>query len=379
MDVNCRQIFETAVNDCNPFTNTKAAVAEAKYTGDIYVVAVGKAAVPMANAAWDVLGDQIVAGAVITKYGHLERLVPTHFAAFEAGHPYTDAAGIEATDRVWNMTSGLKETDTVLFLVSGGGSALFEKPKVPFDDYQRQVNETMLSGADVEALNKLRRSLSHVKAGGFARHCRPARVDTYALSDVIGNDPRWIASGPTVPDKKGKLDSNIGRYVIVGDNHALCLAAAESAEDLGYRPIIVKENCSGEARAMGTKVAKYAMAHSNLHGRVLIFGGETTVTVTGHGMGGRNQEIALAAAKALDGSTGITVFSAGSDGTDGPTDAAGGIVDGATAGKLAAAGYDIDEVLENNDSYNALKAVGALVFTGATCTNVNDLILVAID
>ncbi|MCR5042162.1 MAG: DUF4147 domain-containing protein [Clostridia bacterium] len=378
MNNDCRQIYEAAVEYASPYNRTLAAVKKASYDGDVFVVAVGKAAVNMANAAYDALGSQIVKGAVITKYGHLERPAPSGFLAFEAGHPYTDEAGIEATERVWEMTENLRPTDTVIFLLSGGASALFEKPKVDFDEYSRLVREKMLSGADISELNALRRGLSLVKAGGFLKHCAPAKVDTYALSDVVGNDPRWIGSGPTVPDE-GDEAPNAGKYEIVGDNHVLCLGAADSAEDLGYRPVIVKENLTGEAKNMGVKLAKYALAHKELHGRVLIFGGETTVTVKGDGLGGRNQELVLAAARVLAGSTGVTVFSAGSDGTDGPTDAAGAMCDGQTAAKLEKAGFSIDAVLRDNNSYAALKAVGALVFTGATGTNVNDLILVAIE
>ena len=279
-----------------------------------------------------------------------------------------------------------------------------EKSRVG-SEVQRRITEKLLKrGADIEETNAVRRRLSLVKGGLLAAECYPARVVTLALSDVLSNDKSAIGSGVTVPDttpdefvlvaaKKYLYDEpseviealkgrktpkiNDGGYRFVGDISLLCRAAAEKASSLGYDTHISETLLAGEARSAAENIVSDAL-NSECKKSCFIYGGETTVTVKGNGLGGRNQEAALCAAIALDGKKDIVFVSVGSDGTDGPTDAAGGIADGETAGKIRAAGLSPEKYLENNDSYNALKAGGALIVTGPTGTNVNDLAFVLI-
>ena len=312
-----------------------------------------------------------------------------------------DAASYSSTQEAIDLVSSLTENDLILFLLSGGGSALFEKPLVPdteMDDITRQL---LACGADIVEMNTLRKRLSAVKGGKFATLCAPARVFSVVLSDIIGDPLDMIASGPAYPDSSTadqalavaakynlnlsdrarallaeetpKKLSNVETH-ITGSVRQLCAAASEACVQLGYKPIVLTASLSCEARDAGSFLASIAAYHADTkESLAFIAGGETVVHLTGNGLGGRNQEIALAAAKGIDGLTNTTVFSVGSDGTDGPTDAAGGIVTGDTAGSLRAQGIDIDDVLRNNDAYHALSAVNALVMTGPTGTNVNDL------
>ena len=368
--------------------------------GRLVLVAIGKAAYRMAKCAVSILGNKIDAGIVITKYGHSESDIDG-IEIYEAAHPVPDEAGIRATERALELTASLTERDAVLFLVSGGGSALFESPACSLSELSKLTKELLASGADINEINTVRKHISGVKGGRFAEHVYPARIFAIVLSDVIGNKLDTIASGPAAPDSStlAEFENIILKYGIempdsLKDNHIsetpkiisnaehfiggsvlqLCLAAKEAAESLGYKTEILTTEEVGIAREVGLRLAELANEKSDTDTPLaFIIGGETVVKLRGDGVGGRNQEIALAASANIAGKTNVAVFSVASDGTDGPTDAAGGFVDGESFAKMEAADAKPLAALENNDSYNALKSIGALIITGPTGTNVNDV------
>ena len=367
--------------------------------GRTLLVAAGKAAWQMARAAADALGT-VDGGIVITKYGHGRGPIPG-LEYCEAGHPMPDENGFAAAKKALALVKGLTAADRVIFLLSGGGSALFELPLIPGDELRDITGQLLACGADIVEMNTVRKRLSAVKGGRFALACAPAKVLSIVLSDVLGDPPDMIASGPAVPDgstcaqalavadkyslrlsaqarallseETPKVLNNIETH-ISGSVRELCAAAAAAAEKLGYEPLILTDRLCCQAREAGSFLASILKSHTG-SGRSLAFiaGGETVVRLTGSGKGGRNQELALAAAPGIAGLPGAAVFSVGSDGTDGPTDAAGGYVDGDTLAALAAGGIDVFGTLENNDAYTALAAVDGLIFTGPTGTNVNDV------
>lgn len=397
----CDYIVKSAIGRVLPDEAVKRALTEKVIPdGRILLVAVGKAAWSMANSAYEILGQRLSDGIVITKHGYSKGRIG-NLKIFEAGHPIPDDNTFSATAEVLKMTENLSENDTVVFLLSGGGSALFENPTVSAEELQSITSQLLACGADIVEINTVRKRLSKVKGGRFARHCEPAKIFSVVLSDIIGDPLDMIASGPAYPDSSTCAETlNIARKYnlsispeaekrlntetpkeitnvttqITGSVRELCLAAADACRELGYEPVILTDCLACEARDAGKmladKIIENAKCEKNL---AFIAGGETVVHLTGKGKGGRNQEIALSAAKYISGMRNAAVFSVGSDGTDGPTDAAGGFVDGNTAGKLAALGIGIDAVLADNDAYNALSACGGLVFTGATGTNVNDV------
>lgn len=368
-------------------------------TGRTLLVSAGKAAWQMASAAVAALG-RVDQGIVITKYGHSKGEIPG-VRCYEAGHPIPDQNGFAATEKALEMVQGLTPEDTVLFLLSGGGSALFEKPLIPGEELQDVTNQLLASGADIVEMNTIRKRLSGVKGGRFALACAPARVFSILLSDVLGDPLDMIASGPAVPDtstcaqaaaiaakyrlrlsplaqellrqETPKALENVTTQV-TGSVRELCAAAARACRNLGYQPILLTDHLDGEAREAGRFLGSILRTHAGDPGRrAYIAGGETVVRLTGQGLGGRNQELALAAAPCIAGLERAALFSVGSDGTDGPTDAAGGYVDGGTLTALHRTGYRVEQVLRDNDAYHALQAVGGLIFTGPTGTNVNDL------
>ena len=381
------------------------AVAEAlKYLkrpeGKLILVAVGKAAWQMAYAAEKQLGDTLDCGVCITKYGHVKGEIP-HVTCIEAGHPVPDGNSIRGARVAENLVSGLSEKDTVLFLLSGGGSALFEDPLVPLEELKNITSQLLASGADITEMNCIRKRLSRVKGGHFGKMCAPARVFSIVLSDIIGDPLDMIASGPAYPDSSTCEDAlqiveeyqltlsdtvmnlltketpkhldHVETYV-TGSVKQLCHAAMQEAEKLGYEPVFLTASLNCTARDAGSFLSSIARDHADTKKPLAyVAGGETVVHLTGNGLGGRNQELALAAAEGIDGLDNCALVSVGSDGTDGPTDAAGGIVDGMTAGKLKQCGISIPAVLAENDAYHALKQVDGLVMTGATGTNVNDV------
>ena len=400
------QIMKSALHAAMPDTAVVKALSGADFgTGKLILVAAGKAAWQMAKAASDNLGSRITKGVVVTKYDHSKGDLP-NIDIYEAGHPVPDENSYRATQAAIDVVSGLSENDTVLFLLSGGGSALFEKPLIPTEDMTRLTKELLACGADIVEMNTVRKRFSAVKGGKFAALCAPAKVFSVVLSDIIGDPLDMIASGPAYPDSstaqqaksivrrynltvteqmKALLDVETPKVLdnvethITGSVRQLCLAAEVACRELGYEPTVLTASLSCTARDAGVMLANIAQYYRNTDKSLaFIMGGETVVHLTGNGKGGRNQELALAAAPGIAGIEGAAVFSLGSDGTDGPTDAAGGYVDDTTAQVLKDKGIDIFAILQNNDAYNALSACDGLIITGATGTNVNDVSLLLI-
>jgi hydroxypyruvate reductase len=408
-----RSIIDRAIAANLPGAAVRKTLKNRRFSGRISALAIGKAAWTMAEAAREELGDRIERGIVITKYGHSQGSIPG-MEIIEAGHPVSDEASVRGAEKALALAESLGAGDELLFLVSGGGSALFEKP---LDGLSlvgiADINGRLLSsGADIVEINTIRKRLSAVKGGRFALACAPARIFTVILSDVLGDRPDSIASGPAAADastaeealgvvKKYRLNLSgpmlecLARETpkrldnveteIIGSVRSLCAAAAAAAGELGYAPQILCDSMNGEAREAGLLMAAIAR---QIRGETdpagfnprrpcaIILGGETVVRLKGGGKGGRNQELALAAAEGIAGIPNLAIFSVGSDGTDGPTDAAGGIVDGSTLAALAARGLKLQDILDQNDAYNGLKAVNGLVMTGPTGTNVNDFAVI---
>ena len=393
-------IIADSIREVQPDSAVIRALKEMTLTGKIKLVAAGKAAWQMAKAASNYLGERLEQGIVITKYGHVRGELP-RIRCCEAGHPVPDEGSFDAARKALALTENLTKDDTVLFLLSGGGSALFELPLIPAEALQDVTRQLLACGADIVEINTLRKRLSAVKGGRFAQHCAPAKVFSIILSDILGDPPDMIASGPTCPDSSTCADAMeiVRRYdlslneetrrllmvetpkalanaqwMITGSVRELCDAAARSCRKLGYEPFFLTDRLCCQAREAGSVMASILRTHAG-DGKKLAFlaGGETVVRLTGSGKGGRNQELALAAAEGISGLSNAALFSVGSDGTDGPTDAAGGFVDGATRQRLLEEGIHIDQVLLNNDAYHALQRTDGLIFTGPTGTNVNDV------
>ncbi|MBR5790057.1 MAG: DUF4147 domain-containing protein [Lachnospiraceae bacterium] len=371
----CDYIVSQSIKACQPDKLVIDALKDFKRPkGRLILIAIGKAAYKMAEGAVKALPVQIDEGIVITKYGYIcKEQFPNNIRVFEAGHPLTDDNSIKATDEVLKMTENLDKDDEVLFLVSGGGSALFESPKVPLDTLREITEKKLKEGADIYELNALRKELSYVKGGKFGEHCKPAHITALILSDVLGDKIDVIASGPALGD-------NV-THKIIGNVELLCNAAKHAAEELSYKAEIIRTDLTGYAVDVAKLLGKKALEASeevksdeNHMGRAFIYGGETTVKVTGTGVGGRNMEMALASSLYMENMDNAAIFSLGSDGTDGPTDAAGGYVDSDTVKKLGR--ESIESALKNNDSYNELKKVGGLIITGPTNTNLNDVSVV---
>lgn len=400
------QIIDHAIGAVLPDAAVARALEGVSFPGRVVLVAAGKAAWQMAKAAHDCLGSRIGDGIVITKYGHVKAPIG-NFTCWEAGHPIPDEHSFAATQAALELVSVLTERDTVLFLLSGGGSALFEKPAISGEELQDITAQLLACGADITEINTIRKRLSCVKGGKFAQLCAPAKVFSIVLSDIIGDPLDMIASGPAYPDSSTgeqareiaakyalklstkaaaclevetpKVLSNVTTH-ITGSVRELCSAAADAAEALGYETHILTDRLNCQAREAGSFLGSIAATHYG-SGKKLAFiaGGETVVRLTGDGKGGRNQELALSAAAGIDGLEKVCIFSVGSDGTDGPTDAAGGYVDGTTARKLRGLDLDIYDVLHRNDAYHALEKTGGLIITGPTGTNVNDVAVVLLD
>ena len=392
-------IIRSSLNAVLPDEAVRRALnAFAPRGGRVLLVAAGKAAWQMAHAAVEALG-RVDGGVVVTKYGHVKGEIPG-VTCCEAGHPVPDENSFAATEKALALVQGLTAEDTVLFLLSGGGSALFERPLLPGEELQDITSQLLASGADIVEMNTIRKRLSAVKGGRFAQACAPAEVFSIVLSDILGDPLDMIASGPAVPDTSTcaqalaiaeKYHLNLSEQAktllqqetpkaldnvttrITGSVRELCTAAANACRELGYEPILLTDQLYCEAREAGSFLGSIVRTHTG-HGKKLAYiaGGETVVHLTGRGLGGRNQELALAATPAIAGRN-AAVFSVGSDGTDGPTDAAGGYVDGETLAALAAKGWNVFDTLQHNDAYHALRAVEGLIMTGATGTNVNDV------
>ncbi len=393
-------IVKASICAVQPDSAVKRALEGQSFPGKIILIAAGKAAWQMAKAAHDCLGNRITKGVVVTKYDHVMGPI-SDFDCREAGHPVPDNNSFQGTQAALDAVSGLTEKDTVLFLLSGGGSALFEKPLVPGAELQDITGQLLACGADIVEMNTIRKRLSAVKGGRFAQLCAPAHVFSIVLSDILGDPLDMIASGPACPDTSTCTQAQeiVEKYnltlspqalallnretpktldnvttQITGSVRELCAAAAAQCQALGYRPILLTDQLCCQAKEAGSFLASILKTHSGSREKLaFLAGGETVVHLTGTGLGGRNQELALSAAAGIDGVHGTAVFSVGSDGTDGPTDAAGGYVDYETAETLRKQGLNIFEVLQNNDAYHALQESGGLLITGPTGTNVNDV------
>ncbi len=382
----------------------------------VFVVAAGKAAGAMAEAAQELFDGLIAAGVVVTKDGH--DAGPEGFETVYASHPEPDERGVEAARRVRELTESLEEGDLLVALISGGASALLADPAPPIEigDLKKLTQDLLKSGADIGEINTVRKHVSVLKGGGLARLAAPAKVLALLLSDVVGDAPSSIASGPTAPDtttldaaravlerygidpplsiaehlkeaeetpKPGDpVFDNVANVVCGGGRHAV-EAAAGKAGDLGYDPLILSTAMTGDARSIASvyaAVVREALESGNPAQPpcALVSGGEATVVVRGGGTGGPNQEFALTLAVELDGIGGWAAFAADTDGNDGPTDAAGGLVYGGTAAQMREAGVDPVRALEDNDAHAALEAGRALLVTGPTGTNVNDLRVVLV-
>lgn len=403
---NCaNQIIAASIQAVLPDEAVRRALRGFHSEGRTFLVAAGKAAWQMAHAAVETLG-YVDGGVVVTKYDHVKGEIPG-VSCYEAGHPVPDENSFSATEKALELVHGLTAQDTVLFLLSGGGSALFEKPLISGDELQDITSQLLASGADIVEMNIIRKRLSGVKGGRFAQACAPAKVFSIVLSDILGDPLDMIASGPAAPDTStcGQALAIAEKYrlnlfaqakallaqetpktldnvttQITGSVRELCAAAATACRERGYEPVVLTDRLCCEAREAGSFLGSIVRTHAG-QGKKLAYiaGGETIVHLTGKGLGGRNQELALAAAPALSGLEHCCVFSVGSDGTDGPTDAAGGYVDGQTETALHAAGMNVFLTLADNDAYHALKAVDGLILTGATGTNVNDVAVALVE
>jgi glycerate 2-kinase len=433
MNRNAIEIFNEALRAVDPYAAVGKHVDRIRSIcrdaglRKIYVVSFGKAAYPMARALADAFPDRIVRGVVVTKYGHVSgELLPGTFEIYEAGHPVPDEQGVAGAGRVIDLLEEADRESLVVFLISGGGSALLVAPSegVSLDEKQQVTRLLLQAGADIVELNTVRKHLSRVKAGRLAEAAWPARVLSLILSDVIGDRLDSIASGPTSPDGttwadaldvvtrhglEGKIPPKLMRIlqngaagrlpdtpkqgnaifesvenVIIGSNRIATEAAGQKALALGFEPVVLTSELQGEARDAAQWLYRQVLESQSClsSGRrkiCLIAGGETTVTVRGKGLGGRNTEMALAFAVAIEGTSGITFLSAGTDGTDGPTDAAGAIADGQTILKARSLGIDPRAYLNNNDSYRFFEKTGGLFKTGPTGTNVMDLQIILIE
>ena len=405
-------VIQTALAACQPDAAVRRALEGKTFSsGKIYLVATGKAAWQMASCAAGLLGERLSGGVVVTKYDHSKGEIPG-CTVYEGGHPVPDENSFRGTQAAIDLVTGLQKEDTVVFLVSGGGSALFEQPLegVTLDDCAEITRQLLACGADIVQINTIRKHLSAVKGGRFAQRCAPAHVLAIVLSDVLGDSLDSIASGPCYPDRSTCRDVEqlVERYHLVipphvlpalqtetpkqlhnvetqitGNVRALCDAAKASAEALGYRTLTLTTTLNCEAREAGAMLASVAR-EIRQSGQPLgapcavILGGETVVHLRGKGKGGRNQELAVAAAAGIDGLPNTLIFSVGSDGTDGPTDAAGGLVTGEFAARCRKKGLSIEKTLADNDAYNLLRQTDGLIVTGPTGTNVCDLTMLLV-
>jgi hydroxypyruvate reductase len=433
-------IFQAALKAVDPYTLVKQSLKlngsiliidtpSAKKTFDltkfrrIFVVGGGKAVAPMGRAIEEILGARLTRGIINVKYGYIEKL--NKMKIIEAGHPIPDDAGVRGVEGIITLIKGSGESDLVLSLISGGGSALLPAPVngIKLSEKQELTHLLLNCGADIWEINAIRKHISQIKGGRLAELAYPSTTINLALSDVVSDKMDTISSGPTVPDSStfkdawhilekydllNEVSTTIREYLregvegkikeipkpgdkvfkktynfIIGNNMTALKAALAEARALGYNTLMLSSSIEGEAREVAkvyVAIAQEILSTSNPipSPACVISGGETTVTIKGDGKGGRNQEFALAAAIDIDGLDNVVIASIGSDGTDGPTDAAGGIVNGDTIKNAMSMGLNPSQYLNNNDSYNFLKQVEALIFTGPTNTNVMDIQLILV-
>jgi glycerate 2-kinase len=405
-DEHLMRILSAALEAVDPFKAVQRYLPQIE--GHVFGLGIGKAAIPMMDA----LAEQIplAGGLAVTKFasGPSREL----FAVIEGGHPIPDARSLHAGERVLEFVSALNEDDTLVCLISGGGSALVTAPYMPLQDFQTLTSLLLSSGARIDEINTLRRQLDRIKGGGLARATK-AKIISLILSDVIGNPLEAIASGPTAPDpttredaiavlKKYDLEKRVPhsilqflksdnslsktqeqalglhsiQNIIIGDNKLAAEAALEQAELEGFQTEILTNKLQGEAHEVGLELAHRLRVSISTRPRpfCLIAGGETTVTINGDGKGGRNQELALATVNELRDLKNVLLISFATDGDDGPTDAAGAVVTGESAQRAESLGLDAAGYLSRHDSYPFFQALGDLLKTGPTGTNVNDLV-----
>jgi glycerate 2-kinase len=428
------QIFQAVLRSVDPYglvqkhAGPVASLYRAEKYQKLYIVSFGKAAFPMSRALTDVVDGMLNQGILITKDGHVpENGLLGKMVIYEADHPVPDIRGVRATEKIIALLKEADRETLVVCLISGGGSALLVAPfeGINLPEKQEVTQLLLKAGAGIGELNTVRKHLSRIKGGRLAGLAYPAKVASLILSDVIGDPLEVIASGPTAPDETTFQDALavLDRYhlkdripenaldilfrgaqgeipetpktgnaifdkvenIIIGSNKEALQIAEREAAAQGYCTVILSAALKGEARKAGRWLAGQAIEAYHESGQTvprkicLIAGGETTVTVTGKGLGGRNMELALAFAREIRGREGITLLSAGTDGTDGPTDAAGAIVDGGTLIRAGLAGLDVNEYLAENDSYHFLEKTHDLLITGPTGTNVMDLQIILID
>lgn len=427
-----RTFFDEALRAVDPYTAVSRycdhvrSLFEKEGLNKLCFVSLGKASSLMAQALLGGVGDISTKGTVITKYGHVGPCsFPDSVSVFESGHPIPDENGVRAAENVIELLKSADDRTLVVFLISGGGSALLSCPYKGISLTEKQIVTELLlrGGADINELNTVRKHISAVKGGRLAEIASPARIIPLILSDVIGDPLDVIASGPVSPDPSTFSDALqiIAKYglaesmppnvmellskgarglipetpkpgapifdrvdsIIIGNNASALEAARKSAERSGYATTIISTNLAGEASHVGRELAKMSLDRlstmRNGEKVCLVAGGETTVTVTGNGTGGRNTELALAFGMAVKDVAGITFLSAGTDGTDGPTDAAGAIVTGRMWTEALMHGLDPQNFLARNDSYTFFKAINGLLITGPTGTNVMDVQLILLE
>ncbi len=430
------RLIEAGIKSADPYEavrkhlsvrNGKVVVDGVEYEAEnIYVVGFGKASGNMARAAEDILGDLITEGIVSTHQAIADRFRLKRIKVIGAGHPIPNENSVKAATEIIELLKKAGEKDLVIVLISGGGSALLEKPAddITLDDLMKTTKLLLRCGATINEINAVRKHISLVKGGKLARYAYPARLVSLIISDVVGDDLSTIASGPTSPDSTTFKDAYnvLVRYgvwnelpetvrnqikrglegleeetvkpedpvfkrvrnIIIASNIDALKSMEEEARKLGYNAIILTSLLHGEAREVGKVVASIALEaaktdHPIPKPAVLLFGGETTVTVKGNGRGGRNQELALSAARVISGEHGVAIASVGSDGIDGATDYAGGIVDAHSIERAKARGLNVDEILDNNDSGRFFTELKDYVYTGATGTNVNDFTIAVVE
>ena len=426
-----RKIFDAGLKAADPgeairrtvkLTEKQLMIGDREYDlgsfDGVMVVGAGKAAASMTTALEGILGSYVTGGVITTKYGH--GLALKVVSVTEAGHPIPDESGVRGSERILNLLESAGERDLILCVISGGGSALLPMPAgdISLHDKRKTTQVLLDCGADIHEVNTIRKHISGIKGGRLAEAAFPGTLVTFMLSDVIGDDPDVIASGPTVPDRSTfrdcikivdkydlgeKLPHSVIEYLksgvqgtepetpkpgdlvfdrslalVIGSCALSVSSAKQKAVELGYDTIILSSCIEGETREVAkvhAAIAKEILKSGNPVSApgCVISGGETTVTIRGDGLGGRNMEFVLATAIEIDGLGGVTVLSGGTDGTDGPTDAAGAIADGSTVQTARARGLDAANYLRNNDSYHFFEATGDLLITGPTMTNVMDL------
>jgi glycerate 2-kinase len=386
---------------------------------NIYLIGFGKAAAAMARGVEEVLGDDLKAGIVSVKYGHLDK-VSSKIKINEAAHPVPDEAGMKGANEIVNFLKQRIETDLIICVISGGGSAILPLPceGITLAEKQETTKLLLACGADIKEINAIRKHISQVKGGQLARLTQPATLVTLILSDVIGDPLDSIASGPAAPDQTtfedcwailekydllGKIPPAVEQHLksgvdklipdtpkagdpafsktynnIVGSNWEAVVAARDNAQKLGYNTLILSTFVEGETKDVARVHAAIAKEVQKTGNPIavpacIISGGETTVTIRGDGLGGRNQEFVLAAAMDIQGMENVVILSAGTDGTDGPTDAAGAIADGKTIERANQLNLDTLKFLQNNDSYHYFEKSNDLIKTGPTNTNVMDI------